>query len=403
MTNASSTFSIQHSAFNPMTLLTGNLVLPYEVCFGELVIADGLISAITPLGTPQPDAPLILPGFIDLHFHGLGPYSAEDPRTLLDMAAFAPQVGMTSFCPTLAPTPWPDQLAYVRQAKEAALVQHAGARCLGTHLEGPFIAPAAKGGMNEDFLRPASLDDLRALLREADGTLRLLTLSPELPGALDVIAEAVKHGVRVAIGHTHCTIDDFQKAVEAGARQVCHLFDTFEGRPVHGGVSQTCLTDAILIEDRVDVEIIPDGHHVPPGLIELTRRAAGPDRIIAITDAMMGAGLPDGVYAESDGRPYRLTNGDVCRLTDGTGIIVGSCLTPHTAFRNLTKRFGFPIPEASRMLSANPARALSLHDQTGALQEGLWADITILSPDHTTVSRCLVSGKTAFANDDAMT
>ncbi len=386
-----------------MTHLTGNLVLPHEVCFGELAIADGLITKITPLNTPQPDAPLILPGFIDLHFHGLGPFSAEDPRTLPDMAVFAPHTGMTGFCPALAPTPWPEQLAYVRQAKVAAGAKNAGARCLGTHLEGPFIAPAAKGGMNEEFLRPASLDDLRALLREADGTLRLLTISPELPGALDLIAEAVKHGVRVAIGHTHCTLDDFKKAVEAGARQVCHLFDTFEGRPVRGGVSQTCLTDAILIENRVDVEIIPDGHHVPPELIELTRRAAGPDRIIAITDAMMGAGLPDGVYAESDGRAYRLTNGDVCRLTDGTGTIVGSCLTTHTAFQNLTRRFGFSIPEASRMLSANPAQALNLLDQTGALREGLWADITVLSPDHAVVRRCLVGGNTAFANDDATT
>lgn len=386
-----------------MMLLTGNLVLPHEVCFGELAIADGLIGKITPLSTPQPDAPLVLPGFIDLHFHGLGPYSADDPQSLPGMAAFAPQTGMTGFCPALAPTPWPDQLAFVRHGKTAAHDKNAGARCLGTHLEGPFIAPAAKGGMNEEFLRPASLDDLRELLREADGTLRLLTLSPELPGALDVIAEAVKHGVRVAIGHTRCTLDDFRQAVEAGARQVCHLFDTFEGRPVQGGVSQTCLADAILIEDRVDVEIIPDGHHVPPGLIELTRRAAGPGRIIAITDAMMGAGLPDGVYAESDGRAYRLTNGDVCRLTDGTETIVGSCLTTHTAFRNLTGRFGFSVQEASRMLSANPARALNLQDQTGALREGLWADLTVLSPDHAVVRRCLVGGITAFASDAATT
>ncbi len=386
-----------------MMLLTGNLVLPHEVCFGELAIAEGRITRITPLRTPQSDAPLVLPGFIDLHFHGLGAFSAEDPRTLTDMAAFAPQTGMTGFCPALAPTPWPEQLAYVRQAAATARRRHDGARCLGIHLEGPFIAPAAKGGMNEAFLRPASLDDLRALLREADGTLRLLTLSPELPGALDVIAEAVRHGVRVAIGHTRCTLADFRLAVEAGARQVCHLFDTFEGRPVRGGVSQTCLADAILTEDRVDVEIIPDGHHVPPGLIELTHRAAGPGRIIAITDAMRGAGLPDGIYTESDGRAYRLTNGEVCRLTDGTNTIVGSCLTTHAAFLNLTARFGFSILEASRMLSGNPARALNLQDQTGALREGLWADITVLSPDRAAVHRCLVGGKTAFASDTTTT
>ncbi|MDD3953979.1 MAG: amidohydrolase family protein, partial [Lentisphaeria bacterium] len=182
----------------------------------------------------------------------------------------------------------------------------------------------------------------------------------------------------------------------AGAGQVCHLFDTFEGRQVQGGVSQPCLTDAILLDDRVFVEIIADGHHVPPLLIELARRCAGAARIIAITDCMQGTGLPDGVYREGDGREFRLTNGEVCRLTDGSRGIVGSCLTMDAAFRNLTGKFGFSISEASRMLSGNPARALKLQDRSGELRAGLQADITILEPETQQVESCLVSGKRVF-------
>ena len=379
-----------------MEKLTGNLVLPGELCFGELTIGGGVIDGITRQGEARSGAPLILPGFIDLHFHGLGPYGTGDRDSLRGIAEFAPRTGTTGICPALSPDRWEKIMAFVQNGAFLAKSEHAGAHFLGTHLEGPFIAPDAKGGMNAQYLRAASVAELEALLEVAEGTLRVMTLSPEILDGMDLIRVACSRGVQVSIGHTHCTPDLFSQAVSAGAGQVCHLFDTFEGRQVQGGVSQPCLTDAILLDDRVFVEIIADGHHVPPLLIELARRCAGAARIIAITDCMQGTGLPDGVYREGDGREFRLTNGEVCRLTDGSRGIVGSCLTMDAAFRNLTGKFGFSIPEASRMLSGNPARALKLQDRSGELRAGLQADITILEPETQQVESCLVSGKRVF-------
>ena len=379
-----------------MEKLTGNLVLPGELCFGELTIGGGVIDGITRQGEARSGAPLILPGFIDLHFHGLGPYGTGDRDSLRGIAEFAPRTGTTGICPALSPDRWKKIMAFVQNGAFLAKSEHAGAHFLGTHLEGPFIAPDAKGGMNAQYLRAASVAELEALLEVAEGTLRVMTLSPEILDGMDLIRLACSRGVQVSIGHTHCTPDLFSQAVSAGAGQVCHLFDTFEGRQVQGGVSQPCLTDAILLDDRVFVEIIADGHHVPPLLIELARRCAGAARIIAITDCMQGTGLPDGVYREGDGREFRLTNGEVCRLTDGSRGIVGSCLTMDAAFRNLTGKFGFSISEASRMLSGNPARALKLQDRSGELRAGLQADITILEPETQQVESCLVSGKRVF-------
>ena len=379
-----------------MNKLTGNLVVSDDLCFGELTIKGAVISRITRHGEARSGEPLILPGFIDLHFHGLGPHSTGHLDSLRGIAEFAPRTGTTGVCPAASPNRWEKLLAFVQNGAVLAKSEPVGAHFLGTHLEGPFIAPEAKGGMNAQYLHTASIADLETLIEAAEGTLRVLTLSPEIAGAMDLIRLACSRDVQVSIGHTHCTPEQFSQAVSAGARQVCHLFDTFEGRTVQGGVSQPCLADAILIDDRVFVEIIADGHHVPPMLIELTRRCAGAARIIAITDCMQGTGLPDGVYQEEDGREFRLTNGEVCRLTDGSRGIVGSCLTMDAAFRNLTGKFGFSIPEASLMLSGNPARALKVHDRTGELHVGLQADITVLDPETYQVETCLVNGKCVF-------
>ncbi|NMA42261.1 MAG: amidohydrolase family protein [Oligosphaeraceae bacterium] len=386
-----------------MGRLTGNLVVSGDLYFGELTTAGAVISGITRHGEARSGEPLIIPGFIDLHFHGLGPYGTESLDSLRGIAEFAPRTGTTGICPAVSPDRWEKLLACVQNGAILAKSEPVGAHFLGTHLEGPFIAPEAKGGMNEQYLRAASISELEALLEAAEGTVRVLTLSPEIAGAMELIRLACSRDVQVSIGHTHCTLEQFSQAVSAGARQVCHLFDTFEGRTVQGGVSQPCLADAVLLDDRVFVEIIVDGHHVPPMLIELARRCAGAARIIAITDCTQGTGLPDGVYRKSDGREFRLTNGGVCRLTDGSNNIVGSCLTMDAAFRNLTGKFGFSIPEASLMLSGNPARALKAHDRTGELRVGLQADITVLAPGTHQVERCFVNGRCVFQSNQQQT
>lgn len=269
-----------------------------------------------------------------------------------------------------------------------------GALIAGAHLEGPYMNTARPGGMEINLLRTPDVEEVKKLFHVADGTLKIMTLSPEVPGMDAVIKLCQDAGCVVSAGHTVCPAKDFDKKVEAGVSHVCHLFDTFDGREVLNGVSQTCLADMILINDQVTCEIIMDSIHVPAPLVKLARRAAGVDRIIAITDSMQGTGFPDGEYLMGDGKVYILTNGGVCRLKSNGGI-VGSCLTMNQAFTNMTEKFGFSAPEASKALSTNPARLLGLENETGRLETGFAADIAVLDADGT-VKRCFVLGRKCY-------
>ncbi len=372
-------------------LLSGNLVLPDRVVYGQLEFDEGYISRIEELDVEQENADWILPGFIDLHFHGLGHWGCKEADSIRKIAGFAPSTGVTSFCPTLAPTCWEEQLGFLRDVKALQQQELPGAELVGAHLEGPFINPRCKGGMDAQWLQSCSVSKVEELLEAADGSLKLITLSPELPGALEVIRRLTAAGVTVSAGHTACAPKDFSAAVEAGIHHVCHLFDTFEGRRTEGGVTQVSLLDVIMLEDTVKVELIPDGFHVPPELVRLTRQAVGARRIIIITDAMQGTGLPDREYRMGDGRKFTLVNGEVCRLSDDPAIIVGSCLTMNQAFVNLLG-FGFTAVEAAHALAATAAEALKIDHATGKIQCGLRADIVQLDRHSPKVKACYVKG-----------
>jgi len=377
---------------------TGNLVFPDRCVFGILTCENDKIASIKILDKgPREDADLILPGFISLHFHGLGPYNVNgDADNLRGIMAFSPKTGVTGICPTLGAASPEMTDVFLANVKKLSCLSGLGAKMLGSHLEGPFIIENHKGGMEADYLLKPTLKRAQEFLDIAGGTLKIITLSPELPGAIEVIQLLKKNHVVVSAGHTGASPDVFEKAVDGGISLVCHLFDTFAGRCVKDGVSQYSLADAVLLEDRVFIEVILDGIHVPKGLLELARRAAGVSRLVGITDSMVGTGLPDQDYSMADGRLFHLENGDVCRLKGDHGGIVGSCLTMDQAFRNLVTKFGFSYSEASQLLSTNPARALQLEKETGKLEKGLQADLTILSPQDYIVKECLVAGKTEY-------
>ncbi len=373
--------------------LQGNLVLPDEVVYGRLHFDGEYIAQIECLGEEREDGDWILPGFIEVHFHGLGHWGCKGADSIREIAGFAPSTGVTSFCPTLGPTLWSEQLDFLRDVKALQEAGTPGANLIGAHLEGPFIEPSHKGGMNLQYLQTISIEKVDELLTAANGSLKLITLSPELPGALEAIRRLAAAGVTVSAGHTGCGPEEFSRAVEAGITQVCHLFDTFDGRVVEGGVTQLSLVDAVMLDERVRTELIVDGFHVPPGLVRLTRQAMGAGRIIVITDAMQGAGLPDSEYAMGDGRRFSLTNGGVCRLVDDPSIIVGSCLTMNQAFVNLRQRFGFSVTEAAQCLSATAAENLKIDHLTGRLQCGLRADVVQMNRVSPEVKACYIKGK----------
>ena len=376
--------------------IRGNLTLPEKSCYGVVKLDGGKIAAAEEDGPVIPDAPWIVPGFIDIHFHGLGPYGVLSMDSLRGIAGFAPSTGVTCFTPAIASCDWHEELNFLKNVRFLNSNPGDGARCMGSHLEGPYLSLSNRGGMAERYLRIPNETEVKELIDTAEGTLRLVTLAPELPNAEQTIRQFHEAGVTVSAGHTGCTPECFRRAVDAGVRHVCHLFDSFDGREVREGVSQFSLADACLLDDRVTLELIADGFHVPFPLFQLAVKAASSKRIVVVTDAMQGTGLPDEKYRQESGEEYQLNNDSLCREVEPPHGIVGSCLTMKKAFRNLVVKLGYAPETASRMLSANPAGVIGIEKETGRLLPGLSADFNILSAKDFSLRECIVCGKTAW-------
>ncbi|MDP9026173.1 MAG: amidohydrolase family protein, partial [Actinomycetota bacterium] len=249
---------------------------------------------------------------------------------------------------------------------------------LGSHLEGPFLAPGQRGAHNADFLREPDPDAVESLLAAAAGTLRQLTIAPELPGALEVISELAVSGVTVAVGHTEADLETTRAAFDAGARMLTHAFNAMPG--IHHRAPGPVM--AALDDRRVTLELILDGQHVHPEVARLVFTAAhdtrGRGRIALITDAMAAAGAADG--------DYRLGSLNVSVRTglavlSGTSRIAGSTLTQDVALRLAIDLLGLEPSAAVAALTAVPARALGLGDRFGLLEPGYAADAVQLSTD----------------------
>lgn len=375
-------------------LLQGNIITGRQGFYGTLEIGNSVITRLTPLGEKRQDADLILAGFIDSHFHGLGPYDAEDPNSLQSVREYAVQKGTTSLLPTLSALPGDHTFHWLKTLREIIESgQNDGASLLaGAHMEGPYLSHRFKGGMREDMLRLPSMEEMGEYLKVSGSNIPLVTLAPELPGGKELIGFLKKNGVTVSLGHSECPPECFPEMVEKGLSRVCHLFDAYDVPVNKGGVRQPAITDMALINDNVMIEVILDGLHVPPELVRLIHKAAGAERIIGITDALQGAGLPEGRFL-CEGRWYVIKDGDVGRLEENGGI-VGSSLTMNRAFYNLTEKFSFTEEEASKVLSANPGKILP--GKKGILTAGYDADIIILAPDRLTVKETIIKGRSVY-------
>ena len=377
-------------------ILTGNIVLPEKVVYGNLVIEEDKIKSIEVLDSMRSGEDVIVPGFLDIHFHGTGPCGIVTLEDLKGIAAFEPRNGVTAFTPALASCDRKLRVDYLHFIRQMVAERASGsAVCAGAHLEGPWLSLEYKGGMAEEMLTLPSDEEVEEVIRESAGTLRLVTMAPELENGLNAIKKLTAAGCTVSIGHSAADAEAFTAAADAGLSHVCHLFDAYAPRPVIEGVTRYCLADACLMDDRVTIELICDGFHVPPELIKLAARLAGVDRIVAITDSMQGTGLPNASYIQEDGYPYYLDNESVCRSEVDNGI-VGSCLPMKRAFTNLVNKWGFSLVDAAKMTSTNPAKVIGLKDVTGKLCEGFFADINILSAGTHELKECIVRGESCF-------
>ena len=372
--------------FRPSRLLTGGrVVTPAGVLSpgwirvaGNRIDAVGSGAATRPLPPGLPVTELhghwVLPGFVDMHVHGGGGASftvgpADDARRA---AAFHRGHGSTTLVASLVTAPLAD--LETRAAMLAALADQGV--IAGIHLEGPFLSAVRCGAQDPRHMLAPDLAAFERLHAAAAGHLRVITVAPELPGAVGLIQAAARAGVIAAVGHTDATADITSAAVDAGATHATHLFNGM--RPLHH--REPGPAGALLDRDEVTCEVIADGVHLHDTVIRLAARAAGPGRLVLITDAMAAAGMPDDSYRLGS-MQVDVVRG-VARLVGGggpgaeAGAIAGSTATMADVVRHAVGA-GLPVTAVAAAASTTPARVLGLGERTGALRPGLDADLVV--------------------------
>ncbi len=368
-----------------MTILTGaRVVTPEGVRDDAWVrVADGRIVEVGtgPVVGPSEalDGSWLLPGFVDLHMHGGGGFDVTHSGS--DMAAaveFHRRHGVTSTLVSLMAQPVDamcEQLGWIAELVASGLV-------VGAHLEGPFLAEARCGAQN-----PANLLDpdplvLAKLIEAGQGSVRTVTLAPELPNALELIGEITSAGVVAALGHTAATYEQAAAGLAAGATLATHLFNAM------GPFSHRAPGPAVAaLDSAAFLELINDGVHVHDALVRLVALSA-PDRLAFITDSVSATGAPDGSYTLGD-RAIVVHDGQA--TVSGSDRLAGSTLTMDAAVRRAVQVVGLPIEVAAAAAATNPARALGLDDRCGSIRAGLAADFAVLDAD-LEIERVMIAG-----------
>lgn len=346
---------------------------------GNVEIVDGRIGAV---GLASSNGGRIaVPGFVDLQVNGFAgvDFLDADADGYARAGEALLETGVTAYLPTFITSPVDRVLA----ALGAVPREGRGPRVLGAHLEGPFISPLRLGTHPAESRRDPDSALLEQLL--AAGPVRLMTLAPELPGALDLMDVLRGRGVTVSCGHSDASAEQAAAAFDRGARTVTHLFNAM--RPL--GHRDPGIAGAALTRPEVIVQLIVDGVHLAPETVRLVLQAA-PGRVALVTDAMAGAGLGDGNFALG-AVEVEVRNG-VARRADG--VLAGSVLTMIEAVRNLHE-LGAPLADALAAASTIPARVLGLSG-VGVLEPGAPADVVVLSDD-LRVEQVLVGGETLVA------
>jgi N-acetylglucosamine-6-phosphate deacetylase len=417
-----------------MLVLSGaDLVLPDGIqSAGTLVIDGGRIVEIgsvpfapnasafaaSPLRRDEPIAPVdlrghtIVPGFIDVHVHGLeGVDTLDGDDAIATIAQRLPKYGVTAFCPTTVaciPQTLRDALEDVGTLLSDS--SHMRARVLPAHLESNFINPEYKGAQPEACLRmppgtsgllrrsgeaakadaSAKFDgaDIVAEIDRAGASVGIVTLAPELEGALDLIRHLVANGHRVSLGHSGATLTETRAAIAAGARRATHLFNRMP--PINH--REPGLAGAILTSDEIAAEVICDGIHVHREMVRMAIATKGVKRMMAITDGVAAAGLSDGASALLGGRRIRVQSG-AAYLEDGT--LAGSIATMDGVFRFLVRDVGLSLPDAVCLCATTPASELGLTN-LAVIARGALADLVVLDSD-LRVKHTYVAGELAYS------
>ncbi|MEJ2008147.1 MAG: N-acetylglucosamine-6-phosphate deacetylase [Acidobacteriota bacterium] len=372
-------------------IIAGTIYTPAEEIHDAVILIEGhRIAKIGPrsqVKVPSGAAVIdnqdriIVPGFIDIHIHGAVGYDLMEasPEAVVAVGKYLARHGTTSYAATTVAASLERTLSaakglgqIIRTSNSSHVVPDkiTGAQPVCIHFEGPFLNVRKRGAHPASQIQKPSTELLASFLDAAGGTARMLTLAPELEGALSVLEYARDKGLKVGIGHSNATYEQAKSAIDAGATHAVHCFNAM--RPfMHRDAG---IIGAVLTDDRVSAELICDGIHVEPTAIRLLARSKGVEQLVLVSDSVSGAGMPDG--------NYRLGNftvhvaGGVCRTVEGN--LAGSTITLDAALRNLSAYTGLSYRKCLPCVTSNPARILGLEKQKGIIAPRADADLAVL-------------------------
>jgi N-acetylglucosamine-6-phosphate deacetylase len=375
------------------------IILQNSILDGEVLIEDGIIAGVYVSGkNPEPDCEVfdgngayLAPGFIDIHNHGRLGVNVMDSAAALEKVARGQLThGVTGFLAGTSTRPWDEALAAVRVMADYCRADHCPndgpdrSRCLGIYSEGTFFSMEKRGAHNPAWLFPPDKARIEALFEAAGDALKVVAVSPELPGALDAVSYLRRRGVVAAAAHSDADYGEAVAGIHAGIRLSTHTFNGMRAfRHQDPGI-----LGAVLNDDRVFCEIIADGIHVAPAVLSIVYKLKGPGRTVLVSDSVELNGLPDGEYRTGDG-PVTLRRGAI-RLADGR--LAGSCLSLDGAVRNMTVMAGVPLWDAVAMASLTPARVLGMEAKKGSVETGKDADLVLLD-ENLAVRNVFIGGK----------
>lgn len=360
-------------------LVNGQVYLDHRFQNRVVCIDDGVLRLVDAAGTDgavlDADGLKVVPGFIDTHTHGavgvdVNGATAEDLETI---SRFLASKGTTSWlCSILTDTQ--EQTDWcIGQFLRHQELDRQGADLVGIHLEGPFLAPQYKGAMPEHLLKKNDIPLVRHYQQLAQGNIRYITISPELEGVQDMIPTLKELGIVVGLGHSGATYDQAMSAISLGATVGTHVGNAMRLFHQH----EPAIFGAVM-ESDVYCETICDGLHLVPGSVRMYAKCKGLHRIVAITDSIMAAGLPDGDYHLGVNEVV-VENGDAKLKSNGTR--AGSTLTQDVALKNMVKWLPNPLEEILMTLTENPAREMGLWDRKGSIADGKDADLVLLDDE----------------------
>ena len=371
--------------------VTGGQVFDLEKGFIERdVCTDGPLLASASSDGRMLDASgcYVIPGLVDVHFHGCvgEDFSDASPEGLQQMADFELSQGVTYICPAGMTLPEDQLTAICRNAAAHRAKNAGGAQLVGLHLEGPFLSTAKKGAQNGDFLHDPDSAMLRRLQKAAEGCVKLVTVAPEQPGAMDFIRAAVADGIAVSVGHTTADYDTAAAAFAAGADHATHLYNGMP--PLHH--RSPGVIGAAFDDPKVQVELICDGIHIHSSVVRATFRLFGAERVILISDSLRATGMPDGQYPFG-GQEIEV-HGNRATILGHPETLAGSVTSLMGCLRQAVA-FGVPLADAVRAASYNPARSIGIDRQAGSLDTGKEASLILLDREDLSIRAIVFQGE----------